>query len=202
LEMGIFYYRMPNEKNGRVTSIVLKEMMTVTGDGQSSVEQLLLKNPRSYITINEIEKTSGDIFNYVPETGENVEVVPIGNHCRGTTFLNGNHLINDKIHSSIDEAAKTYPGFYYGRFDLRCESIEKLEQGKFKILELNGCGAEPSHIYQPGYPIFKAYRELLFHLDLMYKISKVNHEFGIPYMSFMEGLQLIRFLRNYNQNKD
>ena len=201
IELGIFYYRMPDEDNGQVTSIVLKEMMTVVGDGQSTVEQLLQKNPRSLITLHEIRKTSGNIFNYVPEIGENVEVVPIGNHCRGTVFLNGNHLINSKVHSAIDTAAKTYPGFYFGRFDLRCESIEKLESGDFKIMELNGCGAEPAHIYHPGYPLFKAYGELIYHLDLMYKIARINRKKGVRYMTLKEGFQLIQFLRSYNKNK-
>ncbi len=202
LEMGVFYYRLPDEQYGKVTSIVLKEMMTVTGDGHTTVGELLLTNPRSVIAYKEIEKTSGEIFDYVPESGESVEVVPIGNHCLGTTFLNGNHLINDKIHQAFDETAKTYPGFYFGRFDIRCESIDELEKGNFQILELNGCGSEPGHIYHPGYPLFKAYKELIFHLDLMYIIARQNHKKGIPYMSFDEGIRLIKFLRNYNKNKN
>jgi len=166
VEMGVFYYRLPDEQNGKVTSIVLKEMMTVAGDGHTTVGELLLTNPRSVIAYKEIEKMSGEIFDYVPESGESVEVVPIGNHCLGTTFLNGNYYINDKINQAFDETAKTYPGFYFGRFDIRCESIDELEKGNFLILELNGCGSEPGHIYHPGYPLFKAYKELIFHLDI------------------------------------
>lgn len=201
VEMGVFYYRLPDQEIGQVTSIVIKEMLTVTGDGISSVETLLKTNVRSVITFKEIEKTSGEIFDYIPEDREVVEVVPIGNHCRGTTFLNGNYLINDKIHTAFDTAAKTCPGFYFGRFDIRCESIEELEKGNFLILELNGCGAEPGHIYQPGYSLLQAYKDLIFHLDLMYVIARQNHKSGTPYMTVKEGVQLIRFLRQYNRLK-
>ncbi len=202
IELGVFYYRLPNEENGKVTSIVVKEMLTVIGDGESSVEKLLARNARSVITLKEIKKTSGETFSYIPEVGEEVEVVPIGNHCRGTTFLNGNHLINDKIHETFDIAAKTYPEFYFGRFDIRCESIQELEKGNFSILELNGCGAEPGHIYQPGYSLIQAYRDLIFHLNLMYVIARQNHKNGVPYMTFKEGVGLIKFLRHYNRTKE
>lgn len=202
VELGVFYYRMPDEKIGHISSVVLKEMMTVTGDGTSDVKSLLLENPRSVITLSEIEKTSGDVFQYVPEHGEEVEVVPIGNHCRGTTFLDGNHLINEKMTRAIDEVAKQIPGFYFGRFDLRCDSLAALEKGNFKIFELNGSGAEPAHIYQPGYSLFKAYRELAFHLKIMFRIARANHKNGVPYMTVKEGLQLMKFLKGYNKLKN
>lgn len=140
------------------------------------------------------------MFNEIPSLDEEVEVVPIGNHCRGTTFLNGNHLITDNMVQAIDSAAKEYPGFHYGRFDLRCKSIEELERGNFTILELNGCGAEPAHIYHPGYPLFKAYRELARHLKIMFQIARQNHANGTPYMTIGEAIKLVRFLRHYNQN--
>ena len=202
VELGIFYHRLPGEHAGQITSIVRKEMLTVTGNGRQPVEELLLKNARAAITLDEIKKTSGDILNYIPEDGEQLEVVPIGNHCRGTTFLNGNNLISKKMTEVFDKLAMNYEGFYFGRFDIRCNSISDLENNKFKILELNGCGSEPAHIYQPGYPLIKAYKELIYHLDLMYKIARINHKNGIPYMSMKEGIALIKFLRDYNKNKN
>ena len=201
VEMGVFYYRMPDEEFGKVTSIVLKEMMTVVGDGVSDIKTLLLKNPRSVITLDEIEKTSGELFDYIPELGEEVEAVPIGNHCRGTTFLNGNDLINEQVHRAVDTVAKQHDGFYFGRFDLRCDSLEDLAKGNFKIFELNGAGAEPAHIYQPGFSLLRAYRDLIFHQSLMYKIARKNNQLGVPYMTVKEGLKLIKFLRHYNSMK-
>ncbi|MEQ9425251.1 MAG: hypothetical protein RJQ09_12580 [Cyclobacteriaceae bacterium] len=202
IEIGVFYVRLPFEESGKVTSINLKKMLSVKGDGESTVEELLLSQPRAVIAFNEIKKTSGHLFDFIPSLEEEVEVVPIGNHCRGTTFINGNHLINERIHQVFDKAAKSYPGFYFGRFDIRSESIEALEMGEFKIMELNGCGAEPGHIYHPGYPLFAAYKSLIYHLDCMYQIAKWNNNNGSSYMTFNEGMALIKFVRNYNHTKD
>ena len=37
-EIGIFYYRYPNEANGHISGIVKKELLAVTGNGVSTVE--------------------------------------------------------------------------------------------------------------------------------------------------------------------
>jgi carbamoylphosphate synthase large subunit len=50
-EIGIFYYRYPNEANGHISGIVKKELLTVTGDGISTVEKLLLKNKRAVLQL-------------------------------------------------------------------------------------------------------------------------------------------------------
>jgi hypothetical protein len=58
-------------------------------------------------------------------------------------------------------------------------SIEDPENGKnFSILEFNGCGAEPNHIYDANMRLGKAYREILKHWKVLYEISKYNHENG------------------------
>ncbi len=40
LEYGIFYMRFPNQEKGVVTSIVMKEMLSVTGNGKSTLQEL------------------------------------------------------------------------------------------------------------------------------------------------------------------
>ena len=62
------------------------------------------------------------------------------------------------------QAMQTLPGMYYVRFDLRCPSLDDLAAGRnLQILEINGVGAEPAHIYQSGYPYWAAQRDLLYH---------------------------------------
>ena len=39
-ELGIFYYRLPGEKQGEITSIVRKKLLTLSGDGKSTIRQL------------------------------------------------------------------------------------------------------------------------------------------------------------------
>ena len=83
------------------------------------------------------------------------------------------------------------PGnFYFGRYDIKCENIESLKQGNnFSILEFNGSGAEPHHVYGNGNSLLKAIKILLWHWNILYKISLANHKKGIAYWSFTQGLR-------------
>jgi hypothetical protein len=57
-------------------------------------------------------------------------------------------------------------------------------------MELNGCGAEPSHIYQPGASLLAGVRALITYWENMYRVSRENHERGVPYLSFKEGKKI------------
>jgi hypothetical protein len=187
LEFGVYYLRFPDEKNGFVNSITGKEFLSVTGDGEKTLEQLIDENDRARIQWEVLSEKYKSEWNKVLAIGEKIELVSIGNHCLGTTFLNCNHLITPKLSASFDAISKQINGFYFGRFDLRCTSVSDLENGKVKIVELNGCGAEPAHIYQPGASLWKGIRDLITHWNNMYLISKQNHKRGAPYLSFEEG---------------
>lgn len=201
VELGVFYYRFPREDKGRITSIVEKGLLKVTGDGTSSVHQLLQVNPRGKLQIKRLLKTRPQLMAKVPLKDEEFTVVSIGNHRLGTAFLDGNKYINDKITKVFDQISNHIKGFYFGRFDLRCRSIQDLEQGKMKILELNGAGAEPAHIYHPGASIWTGYQVLFHHWKIMFQISLINHNGGIPYLRFSEGMKAIRSLMRYNRQK-
>jgi hypothetical protein len=82
--------------------------------------------------------------------------------------------------------------FYFGRYDLRCASWDDLTKGSVKILEVNGCGAEPAHIYQPGFPLWKAYKVLYTHWKNLYRISQQNRKRGVPVPSFREGYRIFK----------
>jgi hypothetical protein len=127
----------------------------------------------------------------LPE-GTRQELVSIGNHCLGTKFTNNNHLITPALNEAFDRMARQIPGFYFGRFDLRCASVADLEAGRVQILELNGCGAEPAHIYHPGASLRDAMKVLFTHWSNLYHISKENHQRGTPYLSLREGWKIYR----------
>lgn len=187
VECGVFYTRFPNENNGKVTSLVLKEMLSVTGNGTSTLQELILDKPRAKLQLEVLRTAHADKINKVTPTGEVVELNLIGNHCLGTKFLSGEHLINERLSQTFDTISKQISGFYFGRYDLRCASMEDLYLGKIKIMELNGCGAEPAHIYQPGFSLWKALRILTTHWKNMFTISVQNHKRGVPYISFGDG---------------
>jgi hypothetical protein len=186
LEFGVFYLRFPQWSKGKVTSIVMKEMLSVCGDGVSTLRALIFKKERARLRWPVLRETYSAQLGDVLNPGEIKELVSIGNHCLGTKFLDGSHLINDRVSATFDQIGKQIEGFYFGRFDLRCESIEDLYAGKIKVLELNGCGAEPAHIYDPGFSLLKAIGVLIEHWRNIFLIARENSKRGASYINFKE----------------
>lgn len=187
LELGVFYYRMPGQERGVISSIVQKEFLTIRGNGRNCIEELIVQNERAVLQLPALTAKYGHRFHEIPAAGETITLVNIGNHSKGTKFLNANHLITPELTRVFDRISQPIDGFYYGRYDLRCRSVTDLYAGKhISILELNGAGAEPAHIYQPGFSIWEAWRVLLQHWRVLYDISRENHRRGVAYMTLGE----------------
>lgn len=192
IELGVMYYRIPGAKKGTIHSVVQKEFLTVVGNGKSTLKELLQQNERAMYHYNMLLDLYTNQLDIVLKIGEKKELISIGNHCRGTTFLNGNHLINQKLVTVFDSIAKPIDGFYFGRFDLRVSSLDDLYQGdNIKILELNGVNSEPAHIYDPNMSLLEAYRVLFRHWGIIYCISSINHRNGVPFESFSKTVSTI-----------
>lgn len=195
LEFGVYYTRFPAEENGFVNSITGKEFLYVKGDGKKTLRELIFDKDRARLQWELLKGKYQARLDEIVLSGERVQLVSIGNHCLGTMFLNNNNLITEKLTASFDRISKQIEGFYFGRYDLRCASLQDLENGVVKIVELNGCGAEPSHIYHPGASLWKAVVDLIVHWRNMYRISRENHERGVAYISFREGRAILRKFR-------
>ncbi len=95
------------------------------------------------------------------------------------------------------------PEFYFGRLDIRYRSLELLEAGKdFSIIEVNGAGSEPTHMYDPRHSLFFAWKEIVRHWIILFKISRANRRRGYPYLSFSEGLRMFREDRQHSKQLD
>ena len=154
-EVGIFYVRYPHEKRGIITGLVSKEFLIITGNGFSTVEELIKENPRYELQLKALKKEYGKKMLEIIPKEEKLNLVPYGNHARGAKFIDGSHWINPKLSKTINEMCLQIPGFYFGRLDIMYNTIEELENGlNFAIVELNGAGSEPTHIYDPRHSLF------------------------------------------------
>jgi hypothetical protein len=188
-EVGIFYVRYPNENKGRITGIVSKEFMIVTGDGVSSIETLINKNPRYELQLKALQKEYGKQLLDVLPKGEKRNLVPYGNHARGAKFIDVSHWVTTELSAAIDEMCVQISGFYFGRLDVMYHTFEELERGiNFSVVELNGAASEPTHIYDPKHSIWFAWKELARHITYMYEISVENHKKGFSYLGYKEGI--------------
>jgi glutathione synthase/RimK-type ligase-like ATP-grasp enzyme len=184
LEFGILYYRLPGDSRGKVSSVVQKGFLFVCGDGTSNIKQLLDREIRARARIDYLKNKYKHTLNTILEPDDKLYLEPIGNHCRGTTFYNANHLINTRLTNIFDEIAQQIDGYFYGRFDIKVPSLDDLYAGEnIKILELNGVSSEVAHVYDPDYKLIQAYKDIRDHMKYIFHISKRNHELGIPYDS-------------------
>jgi len=193
IELGVFYYRYPSQEKGCVLSVVEKDFLKVKGDGTLTLEQLVSRNPRAALQAERLSKKHAARWKEVISQHEDLLLEPIGNHCRGTSFRNANSLINEQLITVFDTISKQIEGFYFGRFDLKCLSIEELMRGEgISIMELNGAGSEQGHIYHPGFSFFTAVKTILQQWRILFEISMENHKKGVPYMTWKETRAYLR----------
>lgn len=185
LEFSVFYYRHPNNENGFISSVTFKKLLTIIGDGVSTIEELIKRNNRSFLQYKKLKQNIQIDFNLILKKDEEEVLVPYGNHVLGAMFLNYNHIIDKDLIYTFNSISKKIEGFYFGRFDVRCTSIDDLKHGKnISILELNGAGAEPAHIYDPNFSFFKAQKVLANHYKMMYEAACENKKRGEIFMTY------------------
>lgn len=177
-ECGIFYHRIPGATQGTISSITLKEFSTVTGNGKDSIKKLIEQDKRTALYLPLFEEIHKENLNNILEKGKTIQLSNIGNHCKGTAFKNGNHLISKKLQDTFDNLSKNIDGWYYGRLDIKYNSFKELEKGKnFKILEINGIIAEPTHIYDTKNNSYvSSLKTIRLHWKYLFEVAITNHK--------------------------
>lgn len=195
-EFSIFYYRFPNEDRGRIFSITEKRFPVLTGDGRSTIEELILDDRRAVCLAEKYFEQNRERLSDVPTGGEAVEIVNIGTHSLGAIFLDGVRFRTKALAEKIDEICRGYRGFYFGRFDIRTPSTSDLITGNFKVIELNGVTSESTNIYDPQYSLADAYRILFQQWRLAFEIGAENVRLGYRAASVRDMFRMTFGLRS------
>lgn len=196
-EIGLFYVKLPNQP-GKITGIVAKEFMILTGNGKNTIRELLHEDKRYLLQLEVLEEEYKDKLNTILSEGETINLVPYGNHCRGTKFVDASHEITPEMIESFNIICSQINGFHFGRMDIMYHSYEDLAQGKnFQIVEINGAISEPTHMYDPKHSLWFGWKELTRHFHYMYVISKHNRKNGANYLTFKEGVREFKKHQKY-----
>jgi hypothetical protein len=192
MEVSVFYIRHPAQKKGTVTGFLHKIPLQVTGNGKDTLEQLIQKHSKAQKRLGEMLSKHSEHLHTIIPAGEKYMLSYAANHNRGAHFIDLKEHIDDKLVSIFDEISLGINDFFYGRYDIMCNNVEDLKNGKnFTILEYNGCGAEPNHFYDTGYTLTGAYKEILKHWKALYRISKYNSGQGIKPWRFKKGQKFL-----------
>ena len=202
-EYGVFYIRYPNAPCGEIFSITTKEMISVTGNGVATLRELILDDKRAVCMYQtHFDHWSVQLYD-IPDEGEVIQLTELGTHCMGALFLNGNQLNTPALQTAIEDISSSIPGFFFGRYDIRCPDDQHLMDVKgLKIVELNGVTSEATHIYDPSFSLFSAYRVLYRQWAHAFAIGAENKALGHPVMGLRDLIQQVRDYRSLHSNLD
>jgi len=198
VEFSVFYYRFPNQQKGTITGLLQKEAMHIIGDGQTKLLRLIEEHPKAKHRQEELLKWHRSRLDLILEKDEKYYLTHAANLNRGGSFINLSKKIDERLHLVFDQLSLYSKTFFYGRYDLKAASLDDLKQGKnFLLLEYNGSGAEPNHVYNSGYSLHEAHREILKHWKVLYEISVYNNKRGIRYDSLKKGWRCLQSAKKH-----
>ena len=195
-EAGIFYCREPGEARGRIVSVTLKYFPYVIGDGQRTLRELILADPRAGKLSHLYLRRHIARLDTIPEKGAAIRLAFAGSHSRGAIFRNGTALVTPQMEARFDALALSLPEFHFGRFDVRFENFADVQAGQgFTIVEINGAGAESTHIWDRKTGLVEAWRALMRQYRWLFRIGAANRARG------HQPMRLAEFVRNYRREK-
>lgn len=178
-EAGVFFIRQPGEQRGRIFSLTLKYLPFVEGDGKATLGELIKADKRAGQVPHLYLERHKDQLDMVVPKGEAVRLAFSGSHCRGAVFRDGGDFVTPQLLAAFERIADDIPEFYFGRFDVRFRDIESLQRGEsFRIIELNGGGAEATHVWDARTTLRTAYKTLAEQYRLLWSIGFKNRKRG------------------------
>lgn len=200
-EAGIFYIRHPEQETGFIFAVTEKAFPVLTGNGTDSLRELIWKDERARFQHKVFFHRFADRLESVPADGEVIPLVFAGNHAQGSLFLNGNSWITDQLTRSVDELSQKIPGFYFGRYDIRFDSVEDLKLGQnFQIIELNGVSSEATNIYDPGGTLRNAWSTIFDQWTHAFRIGAYFRSHGMKPVPLAEWMKYYRDFRKKSDN--
>jgi len=183
-EAGVMWWRRPGEDQGVITSITLKILPEVRGDGRRTLAQLIDADPRARQIAQTYRKRHRGDLERILDDGKVFPLVFAGNHCQGAIFRDGSALVTPELSARIEDIARSIPEFWFGRFDIRFDDFGLFLAGEdLKIIEINGASAEATHIWDASITLTEAYRVLFEQFDVLFSIGASNRRRGFKPLS-------------------
>lgn len=188
IELGILFFWDKNDKP-IISSVTQKSFCSITGNGTDCFGTLVQQKERIQHRIKIIRKRFEKQWNTIPSDGEKILLEPIGNHNKGTMFLDARHMLSTEMLHWTKSCAEKVPGFDYGRFDIKIKqwnAFSSTNKNDIKIMEVNGVNSEPCHIYDPSYTLIKTYKDIFYHMRIIYELSKQKKRAKDRLMPFLK----------------
>ena len=176
-EAGIFYAREPGAAQGRIIGLALRYFPRVTGDGVSTVDVLIERDPRAGRVRQAGHRLAVD-GSRVPAANEQVRLATIGSTRVGGLYRDGSACITAALSTRIDGIARDMEQFHFGRFDVRFTDLDTLREGRLRIMEVNGAGSEAIEAWDPGFSLAQAFGIIFAKQRTLFAIAAANRRRG------------------------
>ncbi len=178
-EAAVFYVRHPAAPRGWIFSLTFRYFPFVVGDGKATLRELILANPRTRWKAPVHLACHAAQLARVPSHAEVVRLSTVGSNRVGGLYIDGRAQITPAMTDRFESIVRSMPEFWFGRFDLRFDCVERLQAGEgFLIVEVNGAGSEAVHIWDPNMSLAQTYRTLFRQQSLMFAIADANRRRG------------------------
>ena len=196
-EAGIFYIRDPDADAGRIIGLALRYFPRVTGDGSRTIAELIAADPRAQRLLKSPRHEPSYNPDRVPSAGEMVRLATIGSTRVGGLYRDGREHITPQLTRAIDAIAQDMPAFYFGRFDVRFDSLHDLSAGRaFSIMEINGAGSEAIQAWDPSIGVVAGFRMIFKKQCILFAIGNAMRRKGFKPLGIMNLARL-----NQRQNR-
>ena len=129
----------------------------------------------------------------MPSSGEVVRLATIGSTRVGGLYRDGQAFITAALMQAVDAIARDMPDFYFGRFDVRFDSLQELGAGRgFTIMEVNGAGSEAIQAWDPETGVLDGFRMIFEKQRILFAIGHAMRRRGVKPIGLLSLIQLNR----------
>jgi hypothetical protein len=189
-----------------VFSITERIIPKVTGDGLSSIRQLIPGLDLTDLQKQKIENALDSSFlNKVLERNISENVVRTASISYGTEYVKLNLNPNQKklLEHQINQMLLPADGFNIGRFDIKANNLQALLVGDCKVVELNGIGGMPTHVYETHLSIEQKQNILDEYFELLQIFSRQQVSRGFKSIGFWTAFkQITRAARTQDRSTE
>lgn len=138
-EFEVVWRRNPGKDDGRIMALVHKHDVTVRGDGEQTLEELIWLDEVAVSRAHLFLRCHARDLNRVIPAGQKVTLNLTGSYGHGARCRHRADLTTVELDAAVTQFAKRFPGLHFARFDLRAASMEDLKAGRFVVTEVGGC---------------------------------------------------------------
>jgi hypothetical protein len=178
-EAGILYVRRPGEASGRVEAMTIRHSPHVVGDGRLSVSDLIARSPRmARKSAVYVRCMSAQGALRVPSGGERVALTTVASARVGGRYEDATALVTPALDRIVDGISRSMGEFHYGRYDVKFDSLQRLRDGHFVIIEVNGAGSEAIQFWDSRLSLGLAFRGVFRKQRELFALADIMRERG------------------------